>query len=106
MQFGLGIWLAGIERAGAMYDGDRKIVENKQFQQSGSRIVRLASCEPSMKGDAAMKLGMIVSVLMMGLLGLEICQWHIGIPLIVVWTLLMGLLGLIWAMPFSIYTDN
>ena len=95
-----------IERAGAMCDGDREIVETRQFQQSGSRIVLVSNCDPSMKGDAAMKLGMSVSVLMMGLLGLEICQWHIGIPLIVVWTLLMGLLGLIWAMAFSIYTDN
>lgn len=53
-----------------------------------------------------MKLGMSVSVLMIGLLGLEICQWHIGIPLMVVWTLLMGLLGLIWAIAFSTYSDN
>jgi hypothetical protein len=89
-----------------MYDGDCEIVETRQFQQSGSRIALVPNCDPSMKGDAAMKLGMSVSVLMMGLLGLEICQWHIGIPLIVVWTLLMGLLGLIWAMAFSIYTDN
>lgn len=89
-----------------MYDSDREIVETRRFQQSGSRIALATNCDPSMKGDAAMKLGMSVSVLMMGLLGLEICQWHIGIPLIVVWTLLMGLLGLIWAMAFSINTDN
>ena len=53
-----------------------------------------------------MKLGIIVSILLMGLLGLEICQWHIGIPLIIVWALLMGLLGLIWAMTLTIYVGD
>ena len=53
-----------------------------------------------------MTLGIIVSVLLMGLLGLEICQWHIGISLIIVWTLLMGLLGLIWTTVLSIYVDD
>jgi hypothetical protein len=89
-----------------MYDDDREIVETKQFQQSGSRIALATNCDPSMKGDAAMKLGMSVAVLMIGLLGLEICQWHIGIPLMVVWTLLIGLLGFVWAIAFNTYTDN
>lgn len=53
-----------------------------------------------------MTLRIIVSVLLMGLLALEICQWHIGIPLIIVWTLLMGLLGLIWAIALSTYVDD
>lgn len=53
-----------------------------------------------------MTLGIIVSVLLMGLLGLEICQWHIGIPLMIVWALLMGLLGVVWTMVFSIYVDD
>jgi len=53
-----------------------------------------------------MKLGIIVSIVLMGLLGLEICQWHIGIPLLIVWALLMGLLGLIWAMALTIYVDD
>ena len=54
----------------------------------------------------AMTLGIIVSILLMGLLGLEICQWHIGISLMIVWALLLGLLGLIWAMALSIYVDD
>jgi len=69
-------------------------------------MVRIANCDPPMKGDAVMKLGIIVSIVLMGLLGLEICQWHIGIPLLIVWALLMGLLGLIWAMALTIYVDD
>ena len=35
---------------------------------------------------------------LMGLVGLEVCQWRIGVPLVIVWVLLMGLGGLLWAM--------
>ena len=59
-----------------------------------------------MKGETAMTLGMVISVLLTGLVGLEICQWHIGIPLIIVWTLLMGLLGCIWALVLNIYVED
>lgn len=59
-----------------------------------------------MKGEAAMTLGIVMSVLLAGLVGLEICQWHIGIPLIIVWVLLIGLLGLIWAMVLNIYVED
>jgi hypothetical protein len=58
------------------------------------------------EGEAAMTLGMVISVLLAGLVGLEICQWHIGIPLIIVWALLMGLLGFIWAMVLNIYVED
>lgn len=53
-----------------------------------------------------MTMGIVMSVLLTGLVGLEICQWHIGIPLIVVLALLMGLLGLIWAMVLNIYVED
>jgi len=59
-----------------------------------------------MKGDAAMTLGIVVSILLTGLVGLEICQWHIGVPLIIVWVLLWGLLGLVWAMVLNIYVED
>lgn len=59
-----------------------------------------------MKGDAAMTRGIIASVLLMGLVGLEICQWNIGIPWIIVWVLLMGMLGLIWAVGLNIFNDD
>ena len=61
---------------------------------------------PSMKGDAAMTQGIIASVLLMGLVGLEICQWNIGIPWIIVWALLMGTLGLVWAVGLNIFDDD
>lgn len=53
-----------------------------------------------------MTLKVIASVLLTGLLGLEICQWHIGIPLMIVWAFLVGLLGLIWALVFNIYVED
>jgi hypothetical protein len=59
-----------------------------------------------MKGEAAMTLVIVTSVLLAGLVGLEICQWHIGIPLIIVWVLLMGLLGILWAMVLNIYVED
>ena len=40
----------------------------------------------------------IGAMLLMGLVGLEVCQWRIGVPLVIVWVLLMGLGGLLWAM--------
>jgi predicted lipid-binding transport protein (Tim44 family) len=42
--------------------------------------------------------GIIGAMLLMGLVGLEVCQWRIGVPLVIVWVLLLGLGGLIWAM--------
>ena len=42
--------------------------------------------------------GIIVWALLMGLVSLEVCQWRIGVPLVMVWGLLMGLGGLLWAM--------
>ena len=45
-----------------------------------------------------MSQGIIGAMLLMGLVGLEVCQWRIGVPLVIVWVLLMGLGGLLWAM--------
>ena len=59
-----------------------------------------------MKGDWAMIQRIIACVFLMGLVGLEVCQWHIGLPFIMVWTLLMGLLGLLWVMVLSIFGDD
>ena len=59
-----------------------------------------------MKGDAAMTQGIIAAVVLMGLVGLEICQWNIGVPLVIVWALLMGTLGLVWAVGLSIFDDD
>ena len=42
---------------------------------------------------------------LMGLVGLEVCQWRIGVPLVIVWVLLMGLGGLLWAM-FDFFGDD
>ena len=42
--------------------------------------------------------GIIGAMLLMGLVGLEVCQWRIGVPLVIVWVLLLGLGGLILAM--------
>ena len=50
--------------------------------------------------------GIIASVLLMGLVSLEICQWNIGVPWIIVWVLLMGMLGLIWAIGLNIFDDD
>ncbi len=50
--------------------------------------------------------GIIASVVLMGLVGLEICQWNIGIPWIIVWVSLMSMLGLIWAVGLNIFDDD
>ena len=50
--------------------------------------------------------GIIVWVLLMGLVSLEVCQWRIGIPLVIVWISLLGLGGLLWALVFNIFGDD
>ena len=35
--------------------------------------------------------GIIAWVLLMGLVSLEVCQWRIGVPLVIVWVLLTGM---------------
>ena len=56
--------------------------------------------------NAAMTRGIIVWVLLMGLVSLEVCQWRIGIPLVIVWISLLGLGGLLWAVVFNIADDD
>ena len=46
--------------------------------------------------NAAMARGIIVWVLLMGLVSLEVCQWRIGVPLVIVWVLLRG-----WGTPLG-----
>jgi len=50
--------------------------------------------------------GIMVGVLLMGLVSLEVCRWRIGIPLVIVWVLLIGLGGLLWAMVINIFDDD
>jgi predicted lipid-binding transport protein (Tim44 family) len=61
---------------------------------------------PSIKGDSVMTQGIIGGMLLMGLVGLEVCQWRIGVPLVIVWVLLMGLGGLLWALALNIFGDD
>jgi hypothetical protein len=56
--------------------------------------------------NAAMTRGIIVWVLLMGLVSLEVCQWRIGVPLVIVWISLLGLGGLLWALVFNIAGDD
>ena len=56
--------------------------------------------------NAAMTRGIIVWVLLMGLVSLEVCQWRIGVPLIIVWISLLGLGGLLWTLVLSIADDD
>jgi len=56
--------------------------------------------------NAAMTRGIIVWVLLMGLVSLEVCQWRIGIPLVIVWISLLGLGGLLWVLVFNIFGDD
>jgi hypothetical protein len=55
---------------------------------------------------AAMARGIIVWVLLMGLVSLEVCQWRIGVPLVIVWVLLTGMGGLLWALVLNIAGDD
>lgn len=50
--------------------------------------------------------GITVWVLLMGLVSLEVCRWRIGIPLVIVWALLIGLGGLLWALVFNIFGSD
>jgi hypothetical protein len=50
--------------------------------------------------------GILVWALLMGLVSLEVCQWRIGIPLVIVWISLLGLGGLLWAVAFNIAGDD
>lgn len=50
--------------------------------------------------------GIIACGLLMGLVGLEVCQWRLGVPLIIVWGLLMGLIGLLWVMILNIFGEG
>ena len=56
--------------------------------------------------NAAMARGIIVWVLLMGLVSLEVCQWRIGVPMVIVWVLLTGLGGLLWALVLNIAGDD
>jgi hypothetical protein len=42
----------------------------------------------------------------MGLVSLEVCQWRIGVPLVIVWVLLTGMGGLLWALILNIAGDD
>ena len=55
---------------------------------------------------AAMTRGIIVWVLLMGLVSLEVCQWRIGVPLVIVWVLLTGMGGLLWTLLLNIAGDD
>lgn len=80
----------------------RQAIATEQFMKSPGQPM----AAPSMKGDAAMTQGIIAAVVLMGLVGLEICQWNIGVPWIIVWVLLMGMLGLVWAIGLNIFDDD
>ena len=65
-----------------------------------------SSIYQSMKGYVAMTRGIIVWVLLMGLVSLEVCRWRIGVPLVIVWVLLTGMGGLLWALVLNIAGDD
>jgi hypothetical protein len=50
--------------------------------------------------------GIMVGVLLMGLVSLEVCRWRIGIPLVIVWVLLIGLGGLLWVLVLNIFGND
>ena len=50
--------------------------------------------------------GILVWVLLMGLVSLEVCQWRIGGPFIIVWVLLAGLGGLLWVLLLNTFGDG
>lgn len=50
--------------------------------------------------------GIIVWVLLMGLVSLEVCQWRIGVPLVIVWISLLGLGGLLWVLVFNFFGED
>lgn len=50
--------------------------------------------------------GVIVWVLLMGLVSLEVCQWRIGVPLVIVWISLLGLGGLLWILVFNFFGED
>lgn len=56
--------------------------------------------------NAAMIRGIIVWVLLMGLVSLEVCQWRIGVPLVIVWISLLGLGGLLWVLVFNFFGED
>jgi len=56
--------------------------------------------------NAAMTRGIIVWVLLMGLVSLEVCQWRIGVPLVIVWISLLGLWGLLWVLVFNFFGED
>ncbi len=50
--------------------------------------------------------GIIAWVLLMGLVSLEVCQWRIGVPLVIVWISLLGLGGLLWVLVFNFFGED
>ncbi|MEP6891678.1 MAG: hypothetical protein ABI955_13375 [Nitrospirota bacterium] len=50
--------------------------------------------------------GIIGWVLLMGLVSLEVCQWRIGVPLVIVWISLLGLGGLLWVLVFNFFGED
>jgi len=56
--------------------------------------------------NAAMTRGIIVWVLLMVLVSLEVCQWRIGVPLVIVWISLLGLGGLLWVLVFNFFGED
>ncbi len=56
--------------------------------------------------NATMTRGIIVWVLLMGLVSLEVCQWRIGVPLVIVWISLLGLGGLLWVLVFNFFGED
>ena len=55
---------------------------------------------------AFMARGILVWTLLMGLVSLEVCQWRIGVPFIIVWVLLVGLGGFLWVLLLNTFGDD
>jgi hypothetical protein len=55
---------------------------------------------------AFMARGILVWALLMGLVSLEACRWRIGVSFIIVWVLLVGLGGLLWALLLNTFGDD